>query len=382
MIRKLIFVSLALGMAIILGACAQTPTGQLADATVASPAASPTPAATNTPETALPTPEPVKTPLQQPTLPPASTAKPPFDLTLILADVASQANTPVEAVTLLSWQPVEWRDACLGVHLPKEGCADVITPGFSLLFQAAGTRYAVHTDQTGANYRLAQDTGKIDQLPALSWTRSGGFAGVCQSLTIYSTGNYSLSDCITLQILSQGVLPEAQLMYLSGLWRQYATFEWNQAIPAGAADMFSDQIKFYGTGSETMTPDEQQKLNDYLAQLVGDLSSSNSAADASSGITGQVLIGPTCGGPVSADPSTECADQPYPTTVQVLDSSGQLITQFTTDAEGRFRIALQPGSYTLHPASTGRLPTASDQDIQVVGGQYLTVTITYDSGMR
>jgi hypothetical protein len=66
----------------------------------------------------------------------------------------------------------------------------------------------------------------------------------------------------------------------------------------------------------------------------------------------------------------------------VLDASGQVVTQFTTDSEGRFNVALQPGSYTLHPISSGKYPTASDQDIQIAPGQYLTVTINYDSGLR
>jgi hypothetical protein len=66
----------------------------------------------------------------------------------------------------------------------------------------------------------------------------------------------------------------------------------------------------------------------------------------------------------------------------VLDAAGQVVSQFTTDSEGHFRVLLQPGSYTLHPESNGKYPTASDQKVQVASGQFLMVTITYDSGIR
>jgi hypothetical protein len=66
----------------------------------------------------------------------------------------------------------------------------------------------------------------------------------------------------------------------------------------------------------------------------------------------------------------------------VLDAAGQAVTRFTTDAEGRFNVPLQPGKYTLQPQTTGTLPKAIEQEITVVSGQVLTVTITYDSGIR
>jgi hypothetical protein len=354
--RKLMFAVAILLTGIALGACAQR----------------------STPQAGIPTPVPVKTPIQLPTMPPVSGEKPPFDIGPIREFLASQLNLPVEQVILTFWQPVEWRDGCLGVHNPKEMCTDVITPGFALTFHAEQKDYAVNTDATGKNFRLAQEPGVLDQLPALSWSHSGGFAGVCQNLTVYGAGNYWLRDCKTDKTLAQGVLPEGHLTYLSGLWERFGTFEWNIAPPAGSADMFSDQIIFYGRGSETMTAEEQQKVLEYLAQLANELAGSTPDA---SGITGQVMIGPTCGGPVKAG-STECADKPYPTKITVLDQAGQVVTRITTDAEGRFSLPLPPGTYTLQPEMTGRLPMAVEQVVTVVSGQFLTVTITYDSGMR
>ncbi len=100
----------------------------------------------------------------------------------------------------------------------------------------------------------------------------------------------------------------------------------------------------------------------------------------SSGIEGQILIGPACPGPVSA--ANPCPDQPYQATVRVLDAAGRLVTEFESDAQGRFRVPLPPGAYTLEPQSPGALPHAGPQSVTVAAGQYTTLTLTYDSGIR
>jgi len=103
------------------------------------------------------------------------------------------------------------------------------------------------------------------------------------------------------------------------------------------------------------------------------------SATPSGGIEGQVLIGPLC--PV-AQFGTPCPDQPYRATVTVLDSSGNQITQFQSDAQGHFRVWLSPGTYTLRPESPNALPFAAEQGVMVASGQFTQVIINYDSGIR
>lgn len=97
------------------------------------------------------------------------------------------------------------------------------------------------------------------------------------------------------------------------------------------------------------------------------------------GIEGQVLIGPMC--PV-VQPGTPCPDQPYQATIAVLDKNGRPVTQFQSDAQGRFLVSLAPGTYTLRPGSSDGITRAGEQTVAVVSGQYTQVTITYDSGIR
>ena len=97
------------------------------------------------------------------------------------------------------------------------------------------------------------------------------------------------------------------------------------------------------------------------------------------GIEGQVLMGPMC--PV-VQVGQECPDQPFQATLTVNSPNGVQIVQFQTDAEGRFRVALVPGEYILHPASPDGIPFASDQTFIVETGKFTQITVHYDSGIR
>jgi hypothetical protein len=101
----------------------------------------------------------------------------------------------------------------------------------------------------------------------------------------------------------------------------------------------------------------------------------------SSGIEGQVTQGPMCPGPVASGDNT-CPDQPYQTTISVLDVTLKLVTKFQTDNSGKFKLVLSPGTYILHPESDKALSQATDQTVVVIAGQFTQVAIIYDTGMR
>jgi hypothetical protein len=104
-----------------------------------------------------------------------------------------------------------------------------------------------------------------------------------------------------------------------------------------------------------------------------------SGADGGSGIRGQVSIGPTC--PVQTEEDT-CADKPYQASFLVLDAAMQTVAAFKTDAQGRFSLALPPGTYTLRAEHGSRYPLAADQTVVVHPGEYTRLDIRFDSGMR
>ncbi len=101
--------------------------------------------------------------------------------------------------------------------------------------------------------------------------------------------------------------------------------------------------------------------------------------EAPQGIEGVALRGPVC--PVETqDPA--CDDRPHHAWIQVMDSDGRRVARIRTDEEGRFRVGLVAGRYTLVPESGDPFPVASAQDVVVIAGSYTEVTVLFDTGIR
>jgi hypothetical protein len=66
----------------------------------------------------------------------------------------------------------------------------------------------------------------------------------------------------------------------------------------------------------------------------------------------------------------------------VLDLAGREVAVAESDSEGKFRIALPPGTYVLRPESPGLYPRASEQRVTVGSNSVSRVEIVYDSGKR
>lgn len=98
-----------------------------------------------------------------------------------------------------------------------------------------------------------------------------------------------------------------------------------------------------------------------------------------SGIEGRVTIEPTC--PVQRIDSP-CPDRPYEATMAILDASRRQVASVRSGADGRFRMLLPPGDYTLVPQTTNTPPTAREQTVIVVDRAFTTVQIVFDSGIR
>ena len=103
------------------------------------------------------------------------------------------------------------------------------------------------------------------------------------------------------------------------------------------------------------------------------------AAPADSGLEGQVFLGPVC--PL-VTAGQECPDQPYQAMLTVNSSDGRTITRVQTDQQGRFRLALQPGQYVLHPDSLNAMSYTGDQAFTVEAGRFTQLFVTYDSSIR
>ncbi len=117
----------------------------------------------------------------------------------------------------------------------------------------------------------------------------------------------------------------------------------------------------------------------YFLTLTLAACASSATNTTTSGIEGQVLIGPMC--PVM-QANIPCPDEPFQATIKVLDENRHKVTQFESDAQGNFKVGLKPGTYILAPESPNAMPRADEQTVTVIERQFVRVTIHYDSGIR
>ena len=106
------------------------------------------------------------------------------------------------------------------------------------------------------------------------------------------------------------------------------------------------------------------------------------AAATAIGVGGVVGAGPTC--PVERPGDPACAPRMVSGAVLVVqDGTGKEIARFTTDASGLFRIALQPGDYTLVPQPVeGLMGGAQPVPFTVAAGAMTWADVSYDTGIR
>ena len=102
-----------------------------------------------------------------------------------------------------------------------------------------------------------------------------------------------------------------------------------------------------------------------------------------SGVSGIVLLGPTC--PVERiPPDPTCADKPYSTKLVVTTSDqSRVITEFTSDANGKFSVVLAPGEYAIRNAVTANiLPYCGHDKFKVEANTFTNITVSCDTGIR
>lgn len=103
------------------------------------------------------------------------------------------------------------------------------------------------------------------------------------------------------------------------------------------------------------------------------------ALAADTGIEGVISVGPVPNGPSTVGGSKPLAH----TTFVVLSESKNVITSFTTDDHGHFRILLAPGHYSVsRKDAQPKVGRFGPFEINVAADRVTNVAWTCDSGMR
>jgi len=102
-------------------------------------------------------------------------------------------------------------------------------------------------------------------------------------------------------------------------------------------------------------------------------------AKVTTGLEGEIRIGPA-GGPLRLGvPNT----RPLINTVFLVKHEEKIIASFQTDSEGRFRLSLPPGKYTVSkPSGKVKVGSYGPFEVEIVAGQIKKVRWECDSGMQ
>lgn len=105
------------------------------------------------------------------------------------------------------------------------------------------------------------------------------------------------------------------------------------------------------------------------------------SAVGTSGVRGYVHVGPTC--PVERiPPDPNCSDRPYATSIEVHRPDETLVATTRSGEDGKFSLALAPGSYILRPIIANVLPACAEERVTVFSNAFANVDISCDSGIR
>jgi hypothetical protein len=166
-----------------------------------------------------------------------------------------QTGLPLEQITLVSFEAVEWTDSCLGIVTPGVGCLDVMTPGYRIIFEANGGQYEYHTNRDGSQIVLASAPSLPAEGVLLTWTSS---TEPCASVQV-RRGQVDYGPCNSTLAAASFFTPRraVELAYFVSL---YAPFE---------SQTLAGNVSLRGQGLVVATQAEMRMLAEW-ARIVND----------------------------------------------------------------------------------------------------------------
>ena len=109
-------------------------------------------------------------------------------------------------------------------------------------------------------------------------------------------------------------------------------------------------------------------------------SSGQTQSESGTGIEGVITFGPTKAGPIRADTPSSA---PLANATFVVENEKGAVASFTTDDQGRFRVPLAPGHYTVSKEGKKQgIGHYGPFDVDVVAGRMTNVQWECDTGIR
>jgi len=176
---------------------------------------------------------------------------------MVIKQLASNLELNESDISVVSSADVEFSDACLDVAMQGVTCAQAVTSGKIIVLEANGVQYEYHVNQDGTVVQPAT--------LALIWTREGGIAGFCDSLTVFLSGEVYGNQCRSKPNGNMGIfadlLSSKERAQFDAWIEEFGQVDLNVSDPVGVSDRMEVTLSFYGNGSATLTkPDEQELI--------------------------------------------------------------------------------------------------------------------------
>lgn len=180
-----------------------------------------------------------------------------------ISALAKNLGLDPSQIKVISTEAVDWPDSCLGVRVEGIMCSQVITSGYRVVLEANGKQVEYHTNQNASSV--------VPVTVALTWSRNGGVAGFCDSLTIYLSGEVQGTNCKKGDVVEKSVseLLSAQEIATMNEWiSKYGEINIDASDPKGVADAMSVKLTIHGTGTQqSMNQAAQQLLLGFIQSL-------------------------------------------------------------------------------------------------------------------
>ena len=116
-----------------------------------------------------------------------------------------------------------------------------------------------------------------------------------------------------------------------------------------------------------------------LVALIAPMASTQTPTPSATGIEGVIMVSPSRPGPIRKDTPNAA---PAGNLQFAVKNAEARVASFTTDAEGRFRVSLPPGHYTIVREDPGARIGRWRFEAEVKSGEITKVQWVGDSGMR
>ena len=164
--------------------------------------------------------------------------------TALIKQLVTNLDLDAASISVISNEPVEFNDSCLGVIMQDEMCAEIITSGHIVILESNGIQY---------EYHVSGDGGLIQPATfALTWKREGGIAGFCDSLTVFLSGEVYGNQCKsqpngTVGTVATLLSPDEKDQFATWI-KDYGSVTLDASDPQGVADGMTNVVVLFGSG--------------------------------------------------------------------------------------------------------------------------------------